>query len=69
MDDLVDVLLDKETAASDISDKMKDLLFAKAAGRVDGVKPDIAASMFSEPESPKATSEVEPQEEESNEDD
>ncbi len=47
MDDLVDVLLDKETAASDISDKMKDLLFAKAAGRVDGVKPDIAASMFS----------------------
>ena len=68
MDEIVDVMLDKETAAADITDKIKDLLFAKTAGKVDTIKPEVAASMFGEPESPEATSEVEPQEEESNED-
>ena len=68
MDEIVDVMLDKETAAADITDKIKDLLFAKTAGKVDSFKPEVAASMFGEPESPEATSEVEPQEEESNED-
>tara|TARA_B100001996_G_scaffold275826_1_gene216515 strand:- start:705 stop:914 length:210 start_codon:yes stop_codon:yes gene_type:complete len=64
MDDLVDVMIDKETPAADITDKIKDLLFAKTAGKVDTLKPEVAASMFGEPESPEATSEVEPQEEE-----
>ena len=68
MDEIVDVMLDKETAAADITDKIKDLLFAKTAGKVDTLKPEVAASMFGEPESPEATSEVEPQEEESKED-
>ena len=68
MDEIVDVMLDKETAAADITDKIKDLLFAKTAGKVDSLKPEVAASMFGEPESPEATSEVEPQEEESKED-
>ena len=68
MDEIVDVMLDKETAAADITDKIKDLLFAKTAGKVDSLKPEVAASMFGEPESPEATSEVEPQEEESTED-
>ena len=68
MDDLVDVMIDKETPAADITDKIKDLLFAKTAGKEDTLKPEVAASMFGEPESPEATSEVEPQEEESNED-
>ena len=68
MDEIVDVMLDKETNATDITDKIKDLLFAKTAGKVDSLKPEVAASMFGEPESPEATSEVEPQEEESTED-
>ena len=68
MDEIVDVMLDKETNATDITDKIKDLLFAKTAGKVDNLKPEVAASMFGEPESPEATSEVEPQEEESTED-
>ena len=68
MDEIVDVMLDKETAAADITDKINDLLFAKTAGKVDSLKPEVAASMFGEPESPEATSEVEPQEEESKED-
>ena len=68
MDEIVDVMLDKETNATDITDKIKDLLFAKTAGKVDSLKPEVAASMFGEPESPEATSEVEPQEEESKED-
>ena len=68
MDEIVDVMLDKETPAADITDKIKDLLFAKTAGKVDNLKPEVAASMFGEPESPEATSEVEPQEEESTED-
>ena len=50
MDEIVDVMLDKETAAADITDKIKDLLFAKSASRVDGMKPNVANSMFGDQE-------------------
>ena len=50
MDDLVDVMIDKETPAADITDKIKDLLFAKTAGKVDTLKPEVAASMFGDQE-------------------
>ncbi len=40
-----------EESPSQISDKIKDLLFAKAAEKVDEFKPEVANSMFnSEPE-------------------
>jgi hypothetical protein len=50
MDDLMDMIVSDE-APSQISDKIKDLLFAKAAEKVDEFRPEVANSMFnSEPE-------------------
>ena len=68
MDYLVDVIIDIVTPAADISDNIKELLFAKTAGKVGTIRPEVAASMLGEPGSTEATSDVKPQEEESNED-
>ena len=70
MDDVINALLDKGASASDVSDKIKDMLFAKSAERVDQMKNDVASSLFGDgkPESevePETTNEVD-QEEESN---
>ena len=45
MDDLLDMITTDESP-SNISDKIKDLLFAKAAERIDEVRPAVANSMF-----------------------
>ena len=45
MEELVD-LIATDKSASDISDKIKDLLYSKAAERVDNSKPLVASSMF-----------------------
>ena len=45
MEELVD-LIATDKSASDISDKIKDLLYSKAADRVDNSKPLVASSMF-----------------------
>ncbi len=45
-DDVINALLDKGASASEVSDQIKDLLFAKSASRVDGMKPNVANSMF-----------------------
>ena len=69
-DDVINALLDKGASASEVSDQIKDLLFAKSASRVDGMKPSVANSMFGdqevEPETdtePKSEVEQEPEEE------
>ena len=49
-DDVINALLDKGASASEVSDQIKDLLFAKSAEKVDGVRPDVANTMFQEPE-------------------
>ena len=49
-DDVINALLDKGASASEVSDQIKDLLFAKSASRVDGVKPNVANSMFGDQE-------------------
>ncbi len=74
-DDVINALLDKGASASEVSDQIKDLLFAKSASRVDGMKPSVANSMFGdqevEPETntePKSEVEQEPEEELENED-
>ena len=46
----MNAMLDKGASASDVSDKIKDMLFAKSAKRVDDVKPDIATNMFNDKE-------------------
>ena len=45
MEELVD-LIATDASASDVSDKIKDALMAKAAARIDALKPEVAASVF-----------------------
>ena len=45
MEDVVD-LIATDASASNISDKMKELLYAKAAERVDIARPYVANAMF-----------------------
>ena len=45
MDDLMDMIASDE-APSQISDKIKDLLFTKSAEKVDEFRPAVANSMF-----------------------
>ena len=70
MDDVINALLDKGASASDVSDKIKDMLFAKSAGKVDQMKNDVASSLFGDGKvetevETETTNEVD-QEEESN---
>ena len=45
MEELVDLLV-KDESPSQISDKIKDMLYAKSAEKVDNVKPTVASSLF-----------------------
>ena len=44
-DNLMDMIISDESP-SNISDKIKDILFAKSAEKIDGVKGSVAASTF-----------------------
>ena len=69
-DDLMDMMV-ADANASDISDKIKEILYTKSAEKVDAVRPAVGAGLFGE-EEPAAETEVaneleteeEPQEEE-----
>jgi|10_taG_2_1085330.scaffolds.fasta_scaffold09766_2 phosphohistidine swiveling domain-containing protein len=45
MEELVDLLV-KDDSPSQISDKIKDMLYAKSAEKVDNIKPKAASSLF-----------------------
>jgi hypothetical protein len=45
MDDLLDMIATDESP-SDVSDKIKELLFAKASEKIDDFRPAVADSMF-----------------------
>lgn len=47
MEELID-LIATDQSASDISDKIKEILFMKSVEKIDDVKPVIANSMFGE---------------------
>jgi hypothetical protein len=47
MEDIID-LIATGSAASDVSDKIKEVLYAKAAERIDATKPLVAQGMFGE---------------------
>jgi len=49
MDDIID-LIATDSAASEVTDKLKDILFTKSAERIEAQRPNISASMFDEPE-------------------
>jgi hypothetical protein len=67
MDDLMDMLVKDDESASQISDKIKDILFAKSAEQIETIRPNVAASIFDEPvsdEEIESEVEVGPSEEE-----
>ena len=52
MDELMDLLNSKESSASAVSDKIKDMLYAKSAEKVDGYRSNVADSMFNSQNAP-----------------
>ena len=65
MEELVD-LIATDASASDVSDKIKDALMAKAAARIDTLRPDVASSVFdAEVPEEEEVSDEQPTEEES----
>jgi hypothetical protein len=63
MEDVID-LIATDSSASEISDKIKDALYSKAAERVDALRPVVANSLFGgETETEEETVEVETGEE------
>jgi len=70
MEELVD-LIATDASASDVSDKIKDALMAKAAARIDAFRPDVASTVFDGevPEEEEVVDELEDEDEESTEED
>ena len=64
MEELVD-LIATDASASDVSDKIKDALMAKAAARIDALKPNVASTLFDEVPEEEEVSDEQPTEEES----
>ena len=65
MEELVD-LIATDASPSDVSDKIKDALMAKAAARIDAFRPDVASSFFdAETPEEEEVSDEQPTEEES----
>ena len=61
MDELMDTLMQDDISASDASDKIKDILFAKSAERINAIKRNVANSLFDqdvEPDSDEEDSDV-----------
>lgn len=42
----MDLLVKDDANASQISDKIKDMLFAKSAQNIESIRPNVAASIF-----------------------
>jgi hypothetical protein len=62
MEELMDLLV-KDESPSQISDKIKDMLFAKSAESIETIRPNVAASVFDGPEVEAPSDEVEYEEE------
>ena len=45
MEEIVN-LIGSDSSASEVSDKIKDILFAKAATRIDAIRPIVGTSLF-----------------------
>tara|TARA_Y100000991_G_scaffold126968_1_gene95641 strand:+ start:31 stop:216 length:186 start_codon:yes stop_codon:yes gene_type:complete len=59
MENIIDMIA-KDSDAAKISDELKDLLYQKAAKKVEDIRPEIGRSMFDD----ESEVETEPQEEE-----
>ena len=58
MEDVVD-LIATDSSASDVSDKLKEILYAKAAERIDIARPYVANAMFGQEFEPPTEDEEE----------
>ena len=58
MEDIVD-LIATDSSASDVSDKLKEILYAKAAERIDIARPYVANAMFGQEFEPPTEGETE----------
>ena len=56
MDDVLD-LIASDASASEISDKIKDILYDRASSKIDGIRADVGASMFDKSEESQEESE------------
>ena len=70
MEELVD-LIATDASASDVSDKIKDALMAKAAARIDAFRPEIASTVYDGevPEDEEVVDELEYEDEQPTEED
>jgi hypothetical protein len=70
MEELVD-LIATDASSSDVSDKIKDALMAKAAARIDAFRPDVASTVFDgeAPEDEEVVDELEDEDEQPTEED
>ena len=55
--ELMDMIIADESPAT-ISDKIKDMLFAKSADRVDNFRPDVASNTFGDDEAASAVADA-----------
>ena len=62
MEELVD-LIATDASPSDVSDKIKDALMAKAAARIDALRPEVASTVFDETPEEEEVSDEQPTEE------
>jgi len=46
MDDLMNLLVQDDPSSAQISDQIKDILFAKSAEKIEAIRPTVAASVF-----------------------
>ena len=58
MDDLIDLIAADESP-SQVSDKIKELLFAKSSEKIDQIRPSVSNQMFAEPEELEDEDEIE----------
>ena len=56
MEDVLDLIV-TDASASEISDKIKDVLYGKASEKIDGIRADVGASMFDNSEESQEESE------------
>ena len=63
----MDLLVGAESSPTEVSDKIKEILYAKSSSKIDAIRPDIGASVFGEDELENETDEVEVESEEDEE--
>lgn len=49
MDNILDMIISDESP-SQVSDKIKEILFAKSAEKIEGMRPAVGETMFGSPE-------------------